>query len=173
VLLFRDILPGGVRDHSLARLAEAGVEVRRASVDEWKIEACPHHGPALAVDAGGTYHLAWFTAGSRAQGLLYANTRDQGRTFSTPFSFGSAERSSHPAVLSVGQHVYLAWKESLPAGGYAARVLYSRDGGQRWSAPRDLARTDGGSDHPLLVARGAVGLLSWFTEREGYRLLPL
>ena len=59
------------------------------------------------------------------------------------------------------------------AGGYAIRLLHSRDGGQQWSQPRDLAYTQGGSDHPLLLARGGSGLLSWFTEREGYRLLPL
>jgi hypothetical protein len=174
VLFWRDILPGGIRDHALMRLGTAGPEeARRATVDDWKIEACPHHGPALAVDASGAYHLAWFSAGTRAQGLLYAHTRDQGRTFSTPFQFGSAESSSHPALLDLGQDLYLAWKESVPAGGYAIRLLHSRDAGRQWSQPRDLAHTQGGSDHPLLLARGGSGMLSWFTEREGYRLLPL
>jgi hypothetical protein len=174
VLLWRDILPGGIRDHSLLRLGPDGPEApHRASVDDWKIEGCPHHGPALAVDATGAYHLAWFTAGSRAQGLLYAQTRDQGRTFSAPYRFGSPETSSHPAVLAVGPMLYLAWKESLPEGGYAVRLLASTDGGRRWSPARDLARSSGATDHPLLIARGSAGLLSWFTEREGYRLIPL
>jgi hypothetical protein len=174
VILWRDILPGGIRDHSLMRLLpEASATPRRASVDDWKIEGCPHHGPTLAVDAKGTYHLAWFTAGTRAQGLLYAQSRDEGRTFSTPFRFGSAETSRHPALVVAGSRLYLAWKESVPEGGYAVRVLTSTDGGTSWSAARDAARTAGGSDHPLLLARDGAAYLSWFTEREGYRLLPL
>jgi hypothetical protein len=174
VLFWRDILPGGIRDHSLLRLGPAGAEdVRRASVDDWKIEACPHHGPALAVDAAGVYHLAWFTAGTRAQGLLYAHTSDQGRSFSASYQFGSVDRSSHPTLLAQGGDLYLAWKESSPGGGSAIRLLQSRDGGRGWLPSRDVARTLGASDHPILIARGTAGLLSWFTAREGYRLIPL
>ena len=174
VLLWRDILPGGIRDHSLMRLGDGGPTTpRRASVDDWKIEGCPHHGPALAVDAAGAYHVAWFTAGTRAQGLLYAHSRDEARTFSAPFRFGSAETSSHPALLVAGADLHLAWKESLPEGGYAVRVLTSIDGGTRWSQARDVLRTDGGSDHPILIARDGAAYLSWFTERDGYHLVPL
>jgi hypothetical protein len=175
VFLWRDILPGGIRDHALMCVGPRGAPAapRRASVDDWAIEACPHHGPALVVDAGGVYHTAWFTAGTRAQGLFYAHSTDRAATFSAPFKFGSPETSSHPALLAAGATLYLAWKESLPQGGYAVRLLISADGGLRWSVPRDVARTEGGSDHPLLVARRGTGYLSWFTEREGYRLFPL
>jgi hypothetical protein len=174
VLLWRDILSGGLRDHSLLRLDPSGPLVaRRASVDDWAIEACPHHGPALAVDRDGAYHLAWFSAGTRAQGLLYSHSRDHGRTYSSPHRFGSAETSSHPALLSVGQDLYVAWKESLPEGVTAIRVLRSQDGGRQWSGPREAGRTTGTSDHPILVVRKHSPLLSWFTVKEGYRLLPL
>jgi hypothetical protein len=51
--------------------------------------------------------------------------------------------------------------------------MRSHDAGLTWSVARTLARTNGDSDHPLLVARGSVPFLSWFTSTDGYRLLRL
>jgi hypothetical protein len=51
--------------------------------------------------------------------------------------------------------------------------MRSDDAGLTWSGARALARTSGNSDHPLLVARGIVAFLSWFTAGDGYRLVPV
>ena len=42
-----------------------------------------------------------------------------------------------------------------------------------WEAPVRMAQTAGASDHPFLVGYGKDAYLSWNTEREGYRLVPL
>jgi hypothetical protein len=103
VLLWRDILDGGVRDHSIARLDGGGAPApRRATDDGWLIEGCPHHGPALAVGADGTWHLAWFTGeGVRGAGTFYSRSRDQGRSFSEPMRLGSTG-AGRPALLAAG-----------------------------------------------------------------------
>jgi hypothetical protein len=174
VLLWRDILAGDVRDHSMVRWSKDGPgPVARATFDEWAINACPHHGPALAVAPDGTDHLAWFSAGTKAEGLLYTRSTNGGGTFSPPFAFGSVSASSHPQVAAGGKGVFLAWKESLAAGGTAVMARVSRDDGRSWSEAREVLRTDGSSDHPLLVRRGDEVVLSWFTVREGLRLAPL
>jgi hypothetical protein len=36
-----------------------------------------------------------------------------------------------------------------------------------------VATTADESDHPLLIAHQATAYLSWFTLKEGYRLIPL
>jgi hypothetical protein len=173
LLLWRDILDGGIRDHSIARLDAAGpAAVRRATDDAWRIDGCPHHGPSLAIGAGGTWHLAWFTGeGKRRAGIFYRRSSDQGRSFSEPMRLGSAG-AGRPSLLAAGRTVRLVWKEPL-ADGAVIRAMHSDDDGLTWSEPREQARTSGNSDHPLLVVRGTEGFLSWFTAREGYRLVPV
>ena len=175
VLLWRDILAGNVRDHSILRFGPDGVDgpVARASFDDWEMTGCPHHGPSLSLGEDGTFHLAWFSAGRKAQGLLYARSTDGGRAYSEPLRFGTTESSSRPVVLAAGGEVFLAWKESLPASGTAVLSRRSSDGGRTWSQPHELARTLGGSDHPLLLRSAQGAALSWFTEREGYRLVGI
>jgi hypothetical protein len=51
--------------------------------------------------------------------------------------------------------------------------MRSHDAGVTWSDVRDVARTKGVSDHPLLLARDRKAFLSWFTAAEGYRLIPI
>jgi hypothetical protein len=173
LLLWRDIFDGGIRDHSIARLDGAGPPIaRRATDDGWKIDGCPHHGPAVAIGADGTWHLAWFTGeGKRGTGTFYRRSTDQGRSFSEPIRVGSMG-AGRPALVVVGGRVWLAWKE--PGGERTAiKAMRSDDAGVTWSEARELARTRDNSDHPLLVARGADAFLSWFTAQEGYRLVPI
>lgn len=174
LLLWRDILTGGIRDHSVARLDGVGPPiVGRATDDGWKIDGCPHHGPALAVGPDGTWHLAWFTGeGKRGTGTFYGRSRDQGRSYSEPMRVGGSG-ASRPALLAAGTQVWLAWKESLGADGTVVRGICSEDAGSTWSSTFELASTSGDSDHPLLVARGTEEFLSWFTALDGYRLVAL
>jgi hypothetical protein len=173
LLLWRDILDGGIRDHSIARLEVSGLPApRRATDDGWRIDGCPHHGPALAVGPDRTWHLAWFTGeGKRGAGTFYRRSTDQGRSFSEPIRIGSTI-AGRPSLATAGSTVWLAWKESLGSG-TAIRAVRSDDAGLTWSAAREIARTSGNSDYPFLVGRTADTFLSWFTAEEGYRLIPL
>jgi hypothetical protein len=173
VLLFRDILPGGIRDHSLVRLVSGAAAPVRATFDDWRIDACPHHGPSLSIGADGTLHLAWFSGDGRGPGgAFYARSSDGGRTFREPVRLGSGASASHPSVLAAGDRVYVAWKERGADG--RRIVLLRSQGGREGFDPAVLAAgTAHGSDHPLLVAEGRQVYLSWFTDDEGYRLMPL
>lgn len=172
VIAWRHVYDGNIRDHALARLDGTSAPMR-ASHDQWRVEACPHHGPALAIDDKGAYHFAWFSNAPQRAGLFYARSTDQGRSFSKPMAFGDEARApAHPAVLAIGSRVFLAWKE-FDGEKMTIRVRRSTDGGASWSAPATAAVTAGASDHPFLLSdRGAV-YLSWSTAAEGYRLLPL
>jgi hypothetical protein len=172
VVLWRHVFESNVRDHALLRL-DGRSPLQRATRDDWRIDACPHHGPALAIDAGGAYHIAWFTGAKDRAGLHYARSTDRGATWTGPLAFGNPRaQSAHPALLATPRRLHLAWKEF---DGSAAVVvaMYSTDRGANWSAPRVVARSTSASDHPLLIAHGERAYLSWNAAAEGYRLVEL
>ncbi|MDR2877606.1 MAG: glycoside hydrolase [Chromatiales bacterium] len=169
---WRHVFANNERDHALAPLA-APAEVRRITHDEWRIEACPHHGPALAINAQGTYHFAWFDNGPQARGLFLAQSSDGGKTVSPPMALGDpTAKPSNPALLVHRDTLYAAWKE-FDGETSPIRAIRSEDGGRTWFEPVTLARTADASDHPQLIAHGEQAFLSWNTANEGYRLIPL
>ncbi len=172
VALWRHVFEGKVRDHALQRLDGAS-PLRRVARDGWEVEACPHHGPALAVGADGVYHAAWFSGAPGRTGLLYARSTDRGANFSAPLAFGNPDaQAGHPAVLARGREVHLAWKE-FDGQAAVVRAMRSTDRGASFTPPRTVARSAGPSDHPLLIGRGDAVYLSWATAKDGYRLVAL
>lgn len=173
VLLWRDLMEGGVRDHSLARVGDTELAAVRATDDGWAIPACPHHGPALAIDGAGVHHLAWFTGdGRQGKGAFYRRSTDAGRTFEAPVHLGDAG-SGRPYLVVAEKDVWLAWKELREGEVGAVMAMRSTDSGASWSKPAEAARTTGDSDHPLLVAHRGRAYLSWLTRADGYRLVDL
>ena len=171
VIAWRQIFGRDTRDHALQRL-DGRSPVIRVAEDNWNIDACPHQGPTLAISESGTYHVAWFTNSATRQGLYYARATDR-NTFSEPLAFGNTEaQPAHPALLAVGDHIYLAWKE-FDGKQATVRAMLSTDDGAQWSEPWIVAAAAGGSDLPQLVRNGESAFLSWNAQREGYRLLAL
>lgn len=172
VIFWRHIYGKNVRDHALARLDGKSQPVR-VSHDQWEVDACPHHGPAISIADDGAYHLVWFDNGPQFHGLFYASSTDRGRTFSTPQAFGNFEaQAGHPHVLAAGRKVFIAWKE-FDGKHSIIRLMASKDGGKSWLASRQVAATAGASDHPLLIADGKNPYLSWYTAKEGNRLIEV
>lgn len=176
VIAFRNIFGGTTRDHGVITVAADGSvgPVRRVSNDEWVTDACPHQGPALAISPTGTQHVVWYTAGNARKGVFYARASGAAAAFSEPRALGrKGMQVSRPQVLSSGNGLYLAWKE-FDGETTSAVVQTSRDDGLTWSAPMVIATTKARADHPQLTAdgRGAV-FLSWLTDGDGHRLLPL
>ncbi len=175
VLMFRNIFQGSIRDHAILAFASPTTmqPLIRVSDDGWKTDACPHHGPQLAISEAGTYHAVWFTNGSNRQGLFYARAAG-GEGFSPPLALGRPDKApARPAVLAHKSRVFLAWKE-FDGHNSLLFVKRSADDGQTWSAPAEVARTQGDNDHPLFVANGAHVFISWKSQGpEGYRLIEL
>jgi len=178
VIVWRHIFGKNVRDHGLAQLVDNlhrmdnAPQVQRVTYENWEVDACPHHGPALSI-SGDTYHLTWFNHGAERSGLFYAYSINSGKSFSTPISVGNgAQQAGHAAVLSQGQVVYLAWKE-FDGGVSVIKTMRSQDGGVSWGAVQKVAETRDMSDHPMLIANREHVYLSWSTLLEGYRLIAL
>ena len=176
VVLFRNIFEGSVRDHAVITFADPATPgpVKRVSDDGWKTEACPHHGPSLAVSPQGTYHVAWFTNGAKRDGLFYAHSRDRGETFSAPVPLGAASRQpSRPALLATAEAAHAVWME-YDGKAMALMGMRSGDDGRTWSAPQEIARNEAESDHPQLLTQGGRVFVAWKSRgAEGFRLIAL
>jgi hypothetical protein len=182
VAMWRHVFAGNERDHMMAEIPSTASQpavIKRATYGRWKIDGCPHHGAALVSGGEGRdwwgYHMAWFDGGNDANGQsagLYYARMDGVAWASTPAKkfAGSKNLAGHPALLSVGENVYLVWRES-EAKTHKILGKYSDDGGRNWSEPKLLAETTGKADYPHLVSRDKQVYLAWQTAQEGLRLI--
>lgn len=76
-LVYRDLLPGSVRDISINRSANNGTDFENPvafSRDGWVIDGCPHNGPSVVSHQEKTF-VTWFTAADE-KGVFYAELDD-------------------------------------------------------------------------------------------------
>ena len=167
LVLWRNIFDTNTRDFAIANLDKGWV--RRATQDEWQIDACPHNGGSIAIDGRGQLHLAWFTNGTARQGLFYK--RIEGNWQSQPRAIGNpAAQANHALVAADGKTVLLTWRE-FDGNAYSAQMMYSNDSGESWSEPQRLMESVGATDYPVpLIDRNKV-LVVWNTAAEGMRVL--
>nr|WP_298169506.1 sialidase family protein [uncultured Pseudomonas sp.] len=170
LLMWRQVFANSERDHALLRIPRKGAvePLQRATFDAWQIDACPHHGPSLAVDGEGRRHATWFSPhgedGPVFYGRLAANSVQGQRAVGGP-------RAAHASVASLGQRVVLLWKEF---DGEQTQLLaeISDDGGRQFRRVA-LASSDGPSDHPRLLRHGQRLLAFWHNEQQGLKGYPL
>jgi hypothetical protein len=172
VAMWRHIFGADVRDHALAELNPEGQagKIVRATFDEWKVEACPHHGPSIAYGPNGVRHQVWFNGRDDEKGgVLYAAFEAQGKS-GTPVPLGSAQ-ASHADVAVQDNRLAIVWKQF---DGKSTAILgkTSNDNGLTWSE-QILARTSGDSDKPYLVQAPSGIVLVWHTKNEGIRIVPV
>ncbi|MBU3580368.1 exo-alpha-sialidase [Polynucleobacter sp. 73C-SIWE] len=174
VIVYRAIFSGGIRDQASQVISANGAEpMRRVADDDWKTDACPHHGPSIAVSGSGKFHVAWYTQGNKRSGVFYANSSNQGINYSIPSRIGSEGANvSRPYLLAMGQQVWLAWKE-FNGTDALVYIKQSADDGKTWGTPQMVSKTNGYSDHPLLVNNGDAVFLSWLTRTDGYQLIQV
>lgn len=163
VLFARMIFADGSRDHALIKMTGNGtwMPAQRVTHDEWKVEACPEHGPAMSIDKQGRTHLTWFTQGNKRQGAYYAYSDDEGKTVSEPMALGNKNHlPGHADVLALNNRVAVAWQE-FDGEQTHIWLITSTDRGTHWSAPREIAKTSSASGFPKLISNKNQMFLSW------------
>lgn len=162
-LLWRHIFAPNIRDHATATIRADGTisQVARATFEDWRVDACPHHGPALAVDGSGRPHAVWFSGAASRRGLFHGWIEMGGRE--APRQLGSV-LAGHGDLAIAGQRIAIAWKEHV-AGRTALRALVSSDQGRTWRE-HQLRSVDGPTDHPRVLVRGDRFHVFWNTAAE-------
>ena len=170
LLLWRHVYEPNERDHALAKLRPDATPawVRRATFDGWKIDACPHHGPALAVAEDGQRHAVWFNHVGGEGKVFYGRLGTEGvegqQTIGGPLA-------AHADLAITGARLGIAWKE-FDGERTQLQAMLSDDAGRTFRTVT-LAATGGASDQPRVLARGERLFVFWRTEREGMRGYPL
>ena len=174
-ILWRQVFGEDVRDHAIAELTPTGetLVTNRASFDEWHINACPHHGPTMALSSlSGDYHMSWFTNGDVNQGIYYARYSFDEQKSNSLFQVDGQPGAGHPYLTEFDQKLYLVWK-GFNGKETLLNLITSSDDGISWSSPKTLLITDKGSDHPLLIKDTESLYLSWLSDEFGYIFLKL
>jgi hypothetical protein len=173
VIIWRHIFDGKIRDHAIVKFKNWNTpgQVTRLSHENWAIDACPHHGPALSIADTGTYHAVWFSNAESKQGLFYAYSKDAGQSFSEPMNFGH-DGASHPHVLGLGHQVAVVWQE-FDGTNNTIQIIKSEDEGKTWTNPEVIAQSTEMIDEPFLVGDGQAIYLSWHSLQHGYQLKHL
>ena len=155
--LWRHVFPPNERDHAIAVLQPEGrkVVIERATVDGWKVDACPHQGPSLSITADGIRHAVWFNLVNGEGRAFYGRLGSRAPEGVQALPVGA----SHADVATSGSTVAVAWKRF---DGSVTRVesWLSQDGGKSFAAGPTLA-TDGDSDQPRVVNDGGGILIVW------------
>jgi hypothetical protein len=105
---WRQVLPGEFRHIALASSEDQGKTFSQpviVSDDRWMTASCPVSGPALSVAAGdGRLRVVWYTEGDKGEpGLYWAESLDQGKTFSESKPFAKGQARGLPMLVSDGR----------------------------------------------------------------------
>lgn len=174
--LWRHVFAPNIRDHAIALLdasataqgaAPSAVPVR-ATWDDWRVDACPHHGPGLAPAAPNGFHAVWF--GIRQQGpdtvvgVRYGRLNPDGSPQPDTVRLLPDERAEHADVMASGQRVAVVWR-STDGMTSTAKAWLSTDGGQSFRM-QVLGQARGDNDYPRLVQQGSRMAVVWRNTTE-------
>ncbi len=169
-ILWRQIYDSQIRDHAIAVLSPEGQVsgMDRATVDDWYIDACPHHGPSMVLAQNDDqYHMSWFSAGNIHKGIYYARYDLGSATSSHLLEVDATPGAGHPSLAMHGSELKMVWK-GFNGVQTQLKIMRSHDDGETWSAAEDLYLSDQASDHPLLINTDQGVYLSWWTAQYGY-----
>lgn len=169
-ILWRQIYDEHVRDHAIAVLGPYGdvAGLNRATIDDWYIDACPHHGPTMLESTQpGQYHISWFSAGTIHNGIHYGRYDIASGTTGAIIKVDGTPGAGHPVLAQSDDTLYLVWK-GFNGVASQLQLMKSIDNGVSWSQPETLFATESASDHPLLLSSANRVFLSWSSKEFGY-----
>jgi hypothetical protein len=165
---WRHLFPGGIRDIAVARSTDGGASFSapvRVSEDNWKIDACPDDGPAMAIDASNALHVVWPTLAHDPSGdrmaIFETSSTDGGATFAPRRRVDSAMASSaHPRLAVGADGPAVVWDE-LANG---ERRAWIRLG----TGSAEPITGEPSATYPAIAATARGFVLGW-TQQDGER----
>jgi hypothetical protein len=169
-LTWRRVFPGDIRDMVMAVSRDGGRsfgDPTLVSADRWKINACPHRGGAIGLDARGRVYMSWYTEGTDIRPDLRFAISEDGRRFGPPrrlhTSATSIPDNARMAVDPAGRAV-VVWEESTAV---RRRILlrYTADGGKTLSPIHVLSSAIRAYQPDVAFAPDGSFLVAWHEEQ--------
>src|SRR5688572_19806867 len=163
IVAYRDRSPDEIRDIYVTRKV-AGTWTAGAPVhaDNWKIDACPVNGPAIAA-AGRRVAVAWFTAANDSARAKLAFSDDAGATFGTPVRVDDGNPAGRVEFLMLEDgSALVTWIERI--GGDTAAVRsrrVHRDGKIGPAATIGSSSAARASGFPQMAVTGSEVFFAW------------
>lgn len=163
--MWRHLTLPNIRDHAFTVLSAATAatplpEPVRASFDNWAIDGCPHHGPALTTSAAGGYHAVWFGDRAGVAQVRYGKLDQAGNPVGTVQVLPDA-KAEHADILSNGSKLAIVWR-SYDGTKMNLKAWISDDDGQHFKL-REIASSKFESDYPRLLSKGGKIFVIWNT----------
>jgi hypothetical protein len=167
---FRGVFGDNIRDHAFAVLRTDGkaAHPQRATFENWKIAACPHQGPGLAIGSNGVLHGVWYEASHGP--VIWYGQLDPGHPPTHVLKIGGPG-AGHADVAVHGHDVWVAWNH-VSAKGYRLMLRVSHDGGDTFGAPRAIAESTAAVYSPQLLVHDGHAFAAWNTAK-GFRLVAI
>lgn len=170
LLVYRDRTPEEIRDIHATRLEGGAWRAPRAvHADDWKIDACPVNGPAVAA-SGNDVVVAWYSAANDMPVVQLARSTDAGDAFAAPVVIdrGAPVQGRVDVALDAKQ-AWVAWLREDAGGQSLWLARYAPD------LSRELSRTEvaklrgrgRGTGFPKLAVRGGEAFLVWTDLADG------
>lgn len=164
-LLWRQVSEPNIRDHAFTLLggASAGTAaapVVRASYDNWAVDACPHHGPALTMAAAGGYHAVWFGVRDGLAQVRYGRLDASGAPLGAVQALPDSG-AEHADILASGKRLAIVWR-SFDGQAMRLKAWISDDDGQHFRL-RELASSTLDTDYPRLFKHRDQLFVIWNT----------
>jgi hypothetical protein len=175
IAVYRDHLPGDIRDISIVRRVK-GEWTAPAPVfgDGWHIPGCPTNGPAVAA-RGDRVAVAWFTAAQDTPRLKMAFSDDAGATFAAPVVIDDGRPVGWPDVTMMEDgSAIVSWLERRGEG--RGEILVRRvSTGRAPGVPVVVTTAVSGraTGVPHMVRLGDRLLLAWRAERVLTAAVPI
>ncbi|AZP12525.1 hypothetical protein [Undibacterium parvum] len=166
--LWRHLTLPNIRDHAFtilstetpAATATPLAEPVRASYDNWAIDGCPHHGPALTTSAAGGYHAVWFGDRAGVAQVRYGKLDQAGNPVGAVQVLPDA-KAEHADILSSGSKLAIVWR-SYDGTKMNLKAWISDDDGQHFKLS-EIASSKLESDYPQLLSKGGKIYVIWNT----------
>lgn len=173
-LLWRQRFENNEQDYVMTEIKPGGISplLVRASYGHWKSEGCGYAGTALAIGHHFGYHLAYYDAAGEKPGLRVARMDGEAWVTSPPKRFGDSKKhADQPTLMSIGERVWLAWREH-GSDGDEVWAMASLDGGRTWNSPLAMLQTAGKLDEPQWLQLSGQPWLAVYSTEKGLRMLP-
>lgn len=161
IAAWRKHFPGDVRDVVVSGL-DSPDPPERVHADGWSYPGCPHSGPALALDAAGRAHVAWYTGKPGRAGVYLArqNLGKQGWDEPVRLVGGNTLPVAHAALASLEDGAAVATWDVDSRGRRHILVAYLEPEARR-VAPQPIAGSEAGLYPQLARGPGDAVFVAW------------